>query len=126
MVLIAPPEMRRNFNITAIANNPALNIQAGLALLHLKLAYFTHRSPFDDQVNAWSREAVPKSLFPDTLADWRPDSWPFDEPSAKQPKIHKYISGWIPFCPVTLYQRYNIGDGAYARKLEYCMELIGK
>ncbi len=37
----------------------------------------------------------------------------------------RYIAAWVPFCPTTIYQRYNVGDGAYAPKLEYCLKLIG-
>ena len=113
MAWIAPPEMRQKFNVGAIRNMPELNIKAGLALLHLKLAVFGHKPGKvevrgDDYAFSGNRQKVRDTRLP---------------PPPRPPKV-KYISAWLPFCPVTIYQRYNMGDASYASKLEYCLTLI--
>ena len=108
MLLIAPPEMRRNFSVAAIRTSPALNIQAALGLLHLKMAVIRTSTAF----------GYPSDSKPQLQSS---SSYLFTREKT-QPK--RYIAAWTPFCPVTIYQRYNVGDGAYARKLHYCLQLI--
>lgn len=108
MPLVAPPEMRRHFDGVTIRSNPVVNIEAGMALLHLKMAFFASelkRSPQPSKHNQLAARHKQVSVH------------------ATQQRV-SYISAWRPFCPVTLYQQYNIGDAEYAAKVNFCLELI--
>ena len=135
MKIIAPPEVRNEFSAQKIKSDAETNIQAGLALLHLKLAFFLRRPVL---------RASDASSFAATRPG-APEHWKsFGQPghpanhhrraahahaarghgSSDMPVPKQYIAAWLPFCPVTLYQRYNIGDAAYANKLEFCLSLM--
>lgn len=114
--VVTPPEVRRNFGMASIKTVPEVNIQAGLSLLHLKLAVMGHRLKASKPIDRPMPGATKPPAAPGGFSS-RP---PVHGPHAMEP----CVQAWLPFCPVTLYQRYNVGDGAYARKLEYAMELI--
>lgn len=103
--LIAPPDLRRNFDLATIRSNPVVNIQAGMTLLHLKMAFYRRR---------------PTTAFatPTSAAQSHPAN------RHKPMETESYVCAWRVFSPVTIYQQYNIGDGAYVAKLNFCMELI--
>jgi hypothetical protein len=102
--LIAPLDLRRNFDLATIRSNPVVNIQAGMTLLHLKMAFFRNRPK--------QPLATPAS----TAQSHRVRDKPVE--------MESYVCAWRVFNPVTLYQQYNVGDEAYAAKLNFCMELI--
>lgn len=106
--LVTPPDIRRHLDLATIRSNPVVNIEAGLTLLHLKMAFFA---------------SCPKPVEHTHFAGHHQQKAP-----AHQPVHHEseaYVTAWRPFNPVTLYQQYNVGDAAYAAKLNFCMDLIG-
>jgi hypothetical protein len=130
--IVVPPDIFRGFSVDGIRTNAEANIQAGLALLHLKLASFSHRP-----TSTTSAAAIPAkhqgklnnpssvlSTATQTATSLETTPSPLSKSHLPQRKTERYISAWAPFCPVILYQRYNIGDAAYASKIEYCLSLI--
>ena len=133
---VTPPDIRRNFSMTSIKTAPEVNIQAGLALLHLKLATFSRRPKLGAGTPPPQAAAFRAASGIATIGESvRQMSGVHSRPGLKSgsppPKAkhngvtEAYVSAWLPFHPVVLYQKYNIGDGAYARKLEFCMSLFG-
>ncbi len=136
--LVTPPDIRRRFGMAAIKEDPEVNIQAGISLLHLKLALFSQKPrtmPTLSSMEQIGTETITTRRATEALSRLEVPSTSDWQRSPHHLKHHRsihleglvtesYISAWLPFCPVTVYQRYNIGDGAYASKLEYCMELM--
>ena len=103
--LIAPPDLRRNFDLATIRSNPVVNIQAGMTLLHLKMAFYRKRPTQAFATSTSATQSHPANRH-------------------KPVETESYVCAWRVFNPVTVYQQYNVGDGAYAAKLNFCMELI--
>jgi len=123
--LISPPDLRRNFDLATIRSNPVVNIQAGMTLLHLKMAFFATRPKPVPSVPQPASNATPPTRQPAAAAPMpHPLVTPAHRANQNHPQKEAYVCAWRPFNPVTLYQQYNIGDGAYAAKLNFCLELI--
>ena len=134
MGLIIPPDIRVRLNASTIRADPAANIQAGLALLHRKMAFLGRRPKTHPPDSSAERLAsIDRRLGNTTLVlNHRLARDKTDLTLSSHRRTHgrpqtseSYISAWLPFCPVTIYQRYNIGDNTYVRKLEHCMKLMG-
>ncbi len=130
--VVTPPEIRRNFQMAAIRSNASLNIQAGLVLLHLKLSFLGHRQksePPAERLTLGIGDVWDGARNAGDALHGRVDRHAIRS-HARQTSVplvsEPYVMAWLPFHPIVLYQRYNVGDAAYARKLECCMELMNR
>ncbi len=136
MALFIPPEIRRRLDAATIRNSPAANIEAGLALMHRKMAFLSRKPKTNPHLpgseTAALGDAMGRAVW--TLATRNQAKLPImgSKPHHRDRRAHEgphalesYICAWLPFCPVTIYQRYNVGDNTYVRKLEFCMKLMG-
>ncbi|PHV04457.1 peptidoglycan-binding protein [Janthinobacterium sp. BJB412] len=138
--LILPPDMRKTLSIDTIKGKPLLNIRAGTAYLLMRLARFrtgTVLDPSDTSEHSvvvrsgdtYTKLAHANGTTIDTLKRLNrgiSSLAPGMTLKYQKASVRKIISGWDMVTTSRIALRYNVGDPAYAKKLDYCLSLIKK
>lgn len=138
--LILPPQIARQLTETNARSSAVMNIRAGAGYLLMRLARFRSATLADDNDTAeHTLEAKPgDTLFklarthgttPDILKGLNPGKTnlsPGMTLKYKKACVRKIIAGWDPVTTARIATRYNVGDAAYAAKLNYCLGVMAK
>jgi hypothetical protein len=138
--LVIPPELKGRLSIAAAKVSPQMNICAGIAYLLMRLARFDVGDVLDEQDKKIYEIAVrPGDTFDRiarvngttiaTLKRYNPGAAilrPGQSLTYQKAATQKIIVRWDMASTSTIARRYNVGDPEYARKLEYCLSVMGK
>ncbi len=137
--LILPPALKLQLTkVTASA--PAMNIRAGIGYLLMRAASYETIS-VEDAVDKKVTEIIVKAgdnpskiattnkTTLDMLKKLNPKIMVMIKPGEKikiqKASMQKCIKGWAVINTQFCANKYNIGDPLYAKKLDYCLSLIG-
>lgn len=135
--LVVPPAIRAKLNAASATTVPAWNIRAGIGYLLTRMAKFNVQSVPDadnkvydvtvkagDSLDKIARAQSStltelRALNPGTVA-----LKPGQVIKYRKAAMRQVITGWRPVTTQNIAALYNVGDAAYARKLDYALTLI--
>lgn len=134
--LILPPPLK--LSPSAARANPTLNIAAGMGYLLMRLAKFgfvhtlDERDPKIYEVSVQSRESLASIARKNGTAIQSIRQFsvntmilrPGQTIRFRKARVVKSITGWTPITTSAIARTYNVGDPAYAQKLEYCLKAM--
>jgi hypothetical protein len=138
--LIMPAEIKRTLTTTSVRSSPQMNIIAGIAYLLMRLARFDIATIPDNKDHkvyevlvkpgdSLDKVARANASTVDTLKKLNPGAFflkPGQTLKYHKAAIQKIIVGWNMVTTSTVAARYNVGDPAYAKKLNYCLATMRK
>ena len=138
--LIMPDDLKRALTTTSVRSSAQMNISAGVAYLLMRMARFDIATVPDgkdqkvyevvvtagDSLEKIARTngttiGMLKKLNPGTSI-----LKPGQTLKYQKAAIQKIIVGWDMVTTSTIAKRYNVGDPAYAKKLNYCLAVMHK
>lgn len=125
---------------TSVRGSPQMNIRAGTAYLLMRMARFDVGTVPDDKDHkvyeivvkagdSLDKLARTNGSTVDTLKKLNPGVFvlkPGQTLKYKKAAIQKIIVGWNMVTTSAIATRYNVGDVAYAKKLDYCLAVMRK
>lgn len=138
--LVLPPDIKKRLIGTTIRGNPAMNMRAGVGYLLMRLAHYrigTIQDPADSNVytlevrrgDNYATLARTHGTTVDTLKNLNRGAQPLGQGQTlryQKASTGKMIASWDMPTTQRIAIRYNVGDAAYAAKLDYCMSVIRK
>ena len=138
--LIMPAEIKRTLTTTSVRSSAQMNIIAGTAYLLMRLARFDIATIPDNTGHklyevvikpgdSLDRVARASGSTVDTLKKLNPGAFvlkPGQTLKCQKAAMQKIIVGWNMVTASTIATRYNVGDPAYAKKLNYCLAVMRK
>jgi hypothetical protein len=138
--LVLPPDTKKRLIGANIRGNPAMNMRAGTGYLLMRLAHYrigTVLDPVDTGVytlvarrgDSYATLARTNGTTIDTLKRLNQGAAPLGAGQIlryQKASVRKIICGWDIPTSQRIAIRYNVGDGEYARKLDYCLAVIRK
>jgi hypothetical protein len=138
--LIMPAEIKRTLTTTSVRSSAQMNIFAGIAYLLMRTARFGIATVPDDKDHkvyevivrtgdSFDKIARTNGSTVDTLKKLNPGVFalkPGQTLKYQKADIQKIIVGWDMVTTSTIATRYNVGDPAYAKKMNYCLAVMRK
>jgi hypothetical protein len=138
--LIMPDDLKRTLTTTSARGSAQMNIRAGTAYLLMRMARFdvgTILYEKDHKVyeivvkagDSLDKIARTNGSTVDTLKTLNPGAFvlkPGQTLKYQKAAIRKIIVGWNMVTTSYVAIRYNVGDPAYAKKLDYCLVVMRK
>jgi hypothetical protein len=121
-------------------NEPKFNIRLGIAYVFARMVQFEFQSVLDPSdtkqyeytvVARDTLEGIAKKVGTTISVLQKMNSkanviHPRDKLIYKKAQIKSVIIGWRTFNSATVASRYNVGDPAYAEKIDYCLSVMKK
>lgn len=138
--LIMPADLKRTLTSTSARGSTQMNIYAGTAYLLMRMARFDIGTVSDDKDcniyevvvktgDSLDKIARTNGSTIDTLRKLNQGASilkPGQTLKYQKASIRKIIVGWGMVTTSAIATRYNVGDPAYAKKLDYCLSLMRK
>ncbi|MBP1206221.1 hypothetical protein JOD97_004294 [Duganella sp. 1411] len=138
--LIMPTDLKRTLTTTSVRSSAQMNISAGIAYLLMRMARFDIATVPDDKdqkvyevvvTTGDSLEKIARTngSTVDTLKKLNPGTSILKLGHTlkyRKASIQKVIVGWDMVTTSAIAKRYNVGDPAYAKKLNYCLAVMCK
>lgn len=139
-MLVIPPELKGRLNIGSARVSPQMNIAAGIAYLLMRLAKFDVGDVLDERDkklyeivvkagDTFEKIARTNGTTTATLTRSNPGAAllrPGQVLKYQKASTQKIIVRWDVPLTSTIARRYNVGDPDYAKKLEYCLSVMGQ
>lgn len=135
--LILPPSIAKVLSESSALSSPLMNIRAGTGYLLMRLARFDIADVVDDTAvvsvvevrrgDTYSKIAHDNGSTVSTLKMLNRGILalsPGMSIKCQKASMRKVIVGWEPITTAHIASRYNVGDPAYARKLNYCLSAM--
>lgn len=137
--LIMPPDLQKSLTAAVAASNPRMNIKAGIAYLLMRFAVYGFETVNDADTTTYSVTVMPGDSLDkiarangttiEILKKLNPGVnvlKPKQVLQYQKASVQKVIQRWQPVTTSAVAIRYNVGDSRYAKKLDYCLKLMGK
>ncbi|MGJ7529156.1 LysM peptidoglycan-binding domain-containing protein [Variovorax sp. GB1P17] len=137
--LIIPPSMRPYMSIEGVKAQPLQNIRAGVGYLLMRMANYAFKSVADADAGIYEitakqgdnldRIAKAQGSTADVMKKLNPSSHIVragDVLKYQKASIKRVITGWSALSAGGIAQRYNHGDPAYAKKLQYAAQALSR
>jgi hypothetical protein len=133
--LIMPPSLK--MTAASATASPQGNIQAGVAYLLMRSAKYGFKTvsngPISDYVvkpgDSFAKIAQQGGSTAQWLEQLNPTVHilhPKQTIKFQKAKLQKIVTGWNPITTTTIAHKYNVGDPNYAKKLDYCLDIMKK
>jgi len=135
--LIVPPSLRVTLSVNSVRTEPISNIGAGIGYLLMRMATFGFKSVLDTdnkiyEVTVRDRDSLEKiaraqGSTPEIMKKLNPSAQLLKAGQVlkyQKAVVRKVITGWMPLTPSSIAIRYNVGDPAYARKMNHALPAV--
>ncbi|HEX4966763.1 MAG TPA: LysM peptidoglycan-binding domain-containing protein [Thermoanaerobaculia bacterium] len=135
--LIIPPVFKPELTAASATTKPLMNIKAGIAYLLMRSATFDYKTFLQGAISnykvlpgdSFAKIARRQHSTTETLQRLNPSVnilHPKEIIKFQEAVTKMVITNWNPITTATIAGRYNVGDDDYAKKLEYCLAVMGR
>ena len=135
--LILPPDLKVTLTVATATTMPAFNIRAAIGYLLMRAANFAIKNVSDADTKTYEVKVKPGDSFDklsgecgttvETFRKLNPTArilHPGDVLKYQKAALRKVITGWKSLTTASIATLYNVGDSAYAKKLDYALGVL--